>query len=380
MSNRVVRTTTQSWLSRLMGSVVGVLFGIGLFIGSFFVLWINEGRTDLSKIADDSIAVSASSIDPANDGKLVAAAGTLAASEPLGDPDYLRPGAFLTVERDVEMYAWVERTSSESNTNLGGSETTTTEYTYEKEWTSSPANSSNFEVPQGHQNPEPSVDEAFFTADSATVDAFTVDLNALSLPSSENIPLNSNSLVQGVNGRINDDYLYMGRGTAQSPQVGDVRISFSGVPSGLDVTAFGMQQGSALVPFVRGNDQLYLAHNGDRASAIESLHTSYQVTGWIFRVVGFLMMWIGMGMVSGPISTFLDVLPIFGSVSRNLIGFVTFGIALLLTAITVFIAALLQNIVALFVLLLFIVGVIGFLYWRSKNAPPAAPATETKVA
>ncbi len=380
MSGRVVRTTTKSWLSRLMGSVVGVLFGILLFFGSFFVLWTNEGRTDLSTIADDSIAVSASTIDPANNGKLVAAAGTLTADETLGDPDYLRPGAFLTLERNVEMYAWEENTRSESDTNLGGSETTTTEYTYEKGWTSNPESSANFEVPSGHQNPELTIDEAYYTASSAQVGAFAVELTTMSLPSSERVPLNSNSLVQGVSGRINEDYLYIGNGTPQSPQIGDVRISFNAVPAGLNVTAFGKQDGDSLVPFLRGDDQLYLAHAGDRAAAIEALHSSYQVTGWIFRVVGFIMMWIGMSLVSGPLSTFLDVVPIFGNVSRNLIGFVTFGIALVLTGITVFIAALLQNILALFVLLLFIAAVAGFLYWRSKNAPPAAPTTETKVA
>lgn len=379
MSNRVVKTTTQGWLSRIMGSFVGALLGVGLFLGSFFVLWINEGRTDLSKIADDSIAVSAATVDPANEGKLVAAAGTLAADAPLGDPEYLRPGAYLTVERDVEMYAWIEKTSSSSETNMGGSETTTTEYTYEKGWTSSPENSSGFEVPQGHQNPALTIEEASFTAESAQVGVMSVDLNQLSLPSSESIPLTTNSLVQGVDGRLDEDYLYMGRGTPQNPQVGDVRIQFSGVPSGLDVTAFGTQEGNALVPYVRGNDQLYLAHHGDRASAIESLHTSYQVMGWIFRVVGFLMMWIGMNMVSGPLSTFLDVLPIFGRVSRNMVGFVTFGIALLLTMITVFIAALAQNIIALAILLLFIVGVVAFIYWRGKSAAPTPP-TETKVA
>jgi len=363
----------------MMGSFVGVLFGIGLFVGSFFVLWFNEGRTDLSTIADDSIAVSAATVDPANEGKLVAAAGTLTADEPLGDPDYLRSGAFLTLDRDVEMYSWIENTSSESNTNLGGSETTTTEYTYEKGWTASPEDSDSFEVPGGHQNPALSVDEASFIASSARVGAFTVDLNGMSLPSSEPVPLTNNSLVQGVNGRVNEDYLYMGRGTPQNPQVGDVRIRFSGVPSGLNVTTFGKQDGSSIVPFLGGDDQLYLSHDGDRAGAIESLHTSYQMIGWVFRVVGFMMMWIGMGMVSGPLSTFLDVLPIFGSVSRNLIGFFTFGIALVLTAITVFIAALLQNILALFILLLFVVGVGVFLYWRSKNAAPTRP-TETKVA
>jgi hypothetical protein len=379
MSNRVVRTTTQGWLSRIMGSFVGVLFGIGLFIGSFFVLWNNEGRTDLSTIADDSVAISAASVDPANEGKLVAASGVLAASEPLGDPDYLRPGDYLTLEREVEMYSWIERTSSTSETNLGGSETTTTEYTYEMGWTSNPANSSNFEVPQGHENPALNIEEASFTAPSATVGAFSVNLDSLSLPSSRDVALSNDMLSNGVRGQVNSNFLYLRNGSANTPRVGDVRISFSGVPSGQNVTTFAKQEGSALVPFMRGDDQLYLAHAGDRQSGIDALHSSYQTTGWIFRIVGFFMMWIGMGLVSGPLSTFLDVVPIFGKVSRNLIGFITFGLSLVLTIITVVIAMIMHNIIALLILLAIIIAVGVFLYQRTKNAPPATPA-EPKAA
>lgn len=379
MTNRVVKTTTQGWLSRIMGSFVGVLFGIGLFLGSFFVLWNNEGRTDLSTIADDSVAIPAASVDPANEGKLVAASGVLAANEPLGDPDYLRPGAYLTLERDVEMYAWIERTSSTTETNLGGSETTTTEYTYEMGWTSNPANSSNFEVPQGHENPALNVQDAEFTASSATVGAFNVDLNSLSLPSSRDVALTNEMLASGVRGQVNSNFLYLRNGSASTPRVGDVRVSFSGVPSGQNVTTFAKQEGNALVPFVRGNDRLYLAHVGDRQSGIDALHSSYQTTGWIFRIVGFFMMWIGMGLVSGPLSTFLDVVPIFGKVSRSVIGFITFGVSLLLTIITVVIAMIMHNIIALLLLLLVIIGIGAFLYWRTKSTSPSTPA-EPKAA
>jgi hypothetical protein len=38
-------STTESWGSRLMGSIKGVAFGLLLFFAAFFVLWWNEGRS-----------------------------------------------------------------------------------------------------------------------------------------------------------------------------------------------------------------------------------------------------------------------------------------------------------------------------------------------
>jgi hypothetical protein len=50
------------------------------------------------------------------------------------------------------MYAWKEQSeSNEQKDTVGGGSTTTTTYTYTKEWTSSPADSSSFEYPDGHE-------------------------------------------------------------------------------------------------------------------------------------------------------------------------------------------------------------------------------------
>ena len=68
--------------------------------------------------------------------------------------------------------------------------------------------------------------------------------------------------------------------------------------------------------------------------------------------------------------TFLDVLPFLGSMSRTGLGFLTFGVAVFFTIITVFISAILHNIVALIVILLLFVG-LGV--WIARRQPPVQP-------
>lgn len=373
MSNRIVEVTKQSWGSRIMSSFMGVIFGILLFLGSFFVIWRNEGRTNLADVAQDSIAVSAATVDNSADGEMVAATGTLAAAEPLGDPEFLQPGAYLELERTVEIYAWVERSSSKTETNTGGSSTTTTEYTYEKTWTSNPPNSANFKEPAGHENYDLTIHEASFTASSASVGAYAVDLNQLALPSSEPVALSQSNVVADSGFEVVGDYLFLGTGSLQQPAVGDVRISYRAVPSGQDVTVFGKQEGNRIVPYVhRGEDTLYSAHVGTREMGIAAMDAAHRTSTWLFRGIGFLMMWIGLTLILGPISTFLDVLPFLGNLSRGMIRIVTFGFSFVVALIAIIVSAILQSVVGLIIIGLAAVGIAVFFYMRSKNQPPKA--------
>ncbi|MEK7086035.1 MAG: TMEM43 family protein, partial [Patescibacteria group bacterium] len=142
MSDQYKVVTTKGYGSRIVDSIKGVGMGILLFLASFGVLYWNEGRVDLSEVAKNAVEISSTEVALAGvDGKLVSTNGKITSGETLGDGLYLNPGKYLSVHRDVEMYAWVEKTSSNSDTNLGGSETTETTYTYAKEWTSSPSSS-----------------------------------------------------------------------------------------------------------------------------------------------------------------------------------------------------------------------------------------------
>ena len=84
MPNVFTKTTTVGYGSRIMKSIVGVLLGIALFIGSFAVLYWNEGRADLSKIAVTATDISVDAT-VAVDGSLVSVSDVLSSTETLGD-------------------------------------------------------------------------------------------------------------------------------------------------------------------------------------------------------------------------------------------------------------------------------------------------------
>ncbi len=79
-----VRTRT-SYIDNVTSAFLMALFDGLLFFTSFFVLWINEGRTNPATVARMSIAISSSSVDASVEGKLVAATGKLTSMEQLGD-------------------------------------------------------------------------------------------------------------------------------------------------------------------------------------------------------------------------------------------------------------------------------------------------------
>jgi hypothetical protein len=375
VSDQFVRVTRTSWLGNIMNSFVGVLIGIILFVVAFPVLWFNEGRTNMATVAKSSVSVNGASVDQSAEGKQVAVAGTLASDQLLGDTPYFQPGAYIQLNRNAEMYAWVEKKESETKKEVGGSSTTKTTYTYEKQWTSSPENSNSFEVSAGHTNPSMAVKSDTFVVSSAKVGVYSIDPAEISLPSAAEIKLNADNTAGADNQKLAGTYLFMGTGSIDNPQLGDIRISYRGVPAGINVTAFGKQQGSALVPYVtRNNDRLYRVFQTDREGAIAQMNTEYQVIGWILRLVGFLLMWIGLSMCFGPINAVLDVLPFLGSASRFLIGIVALPIALVLSIITIVISVLAHNILALIVVLGLIVG--GVMLWsrvqKARSGPAAA--------
>jgi hypothetical protein len=248
MSDQFVTITRTGWLGNIMNSFVGLLFGIILFIVAFPVLWFNEGRTNMATVAKASVLVDGASVNRETEGKQVAVTGTLTSDQRLGDPPYLAAGNYIQLNREVEMYAWVEHKSTETRKETGGSSTTTTTYTYDKQWTSSPQDSDTFEHPQGHMNPSPTVKGTSAVVASARVGAYTINPNDISLPSGQDISLNSENVVVERKHTLAENTIFLGKGSFDAPQLGDIRISYNGVPANTQAIVFGKQQGAALVP------------------------------------------------------------------------------------------------------------------------------------
>lgn len=368
MPDQYVTTTTKGYGSRIMDSIKGVFLGFLLFVGSFGVLYWNEGRVDMSNVAKKAEHIESAAVATDKDGAFVSTTGTVFSSEQIGDGLYLKPGNYLVVERAAEMYAWVEQKKEETKTNTGGSETTTTTYNYVKEWTSNPQSSSSFKIPDGHTNPAMTATGATEKVSELMVGAYKVDGEDADLPGAEKLELTPDLVNLPDGGKISEDYIYLGYANPSSPQIGNQRVRYSVLESGFNGTVFGEVDDGSIVRYTdeKGNS-LYRVFEGGRDEAIAKLHGEFVMMLWIFRLVGFLMMWGGMMMVLAPISVVLSVLPILGSLGKTAASFVTFPIALVLSIITILVSMILHSLLALIIVIAVALGALGFLVYKNKD-------------
>lgn len=371
--------TNKGWGSRLGSSLKGILFGLILFFGSFVLLYWNEGRVDVSKFAVDAIEIESVAVDSFADGELVAASGPLTIEGQLQD-EYLQPGDYVLLRRNVEMYAWVEESESESDTNLGGSETTTTTYTYEKQWVSSVPDSSDFKEKTGHENPPKAIDDKDYRVKSGKIGVYKItDMNKVALPGTEAIALTEENAIVPLDFElIEETYLYNGFDYTD-PDVGDLRISYEVLEPNDSALIFGQLKGDSIGPYFGKKDlSLYrIFYNSTKESAVEQMHSEYTMISWILRVVGFLMMFIGLSMLLAPLKVLMDVIPIFGKVTGGVIGLISFLVALVLSIITIIISMILHSVIALVVVLVIAAGITFYIFQKRKNKP--AVTTEKEI-
>lgn len=376
MPDQIKEVITTGYGDRIIKSIKGVVVGLVLFVVSFGLLYWNEGRADLSDIAKTAIEISSTTVstDPTLTGKLISATGIVNADQIIGDDLYLKPDRFMAVERKVEMYAWVEKSESRRKTNAGGSETTETIYTYSREWTEQPESSSNFKHPEGHENPQKALNSYTNKVTAATVGVYNFDPQSVTLPNFSRLQLNSQNVI--LNPEVvlaNDTYLFVRKsesGTFDSPQIGDLRISYNVLYPNFEGTIFGKLSGNNIDPyFDKDGNRLYRLFTGTRDVGIATLHTEYTTLLWILRLVGFFLMWFGLSSLFGPISVLLDILPIFGAISRSVIGLITFIVALVLTIVTIVVSMVIHNLFALIIALVVTIGaIIAFsVMWKNKR-------------
>lgn len=382
MPDQFTETTTTGYGSRIVNSIKGVVFGIILFVASFGLLYWNEGRVDLSTIAKTATEISATSVstDPSLNGKLISATGVFNSNKIIGDNLFLKPDRFIAAERKVEMYSWVEKSESHSKKNVGGSETTETTYTYTKDWKENPQLSSDFKHPEEHENPQKTLESVTNKVQNATLGAYQVEMSSVTLPQFTKLQLNQQNITLSQGTVLaNDSYIFIGKNVSSSfdnPQIGDLRVSYSVLYPGNTATIFGKLDGGSISPyFDKDNNRLYRIFSGTRDEAISTFHSEYTFLLWIYRLAGFLMMWFGLLALFGPISVLLDILPIFGALSRLVIGVVTFLISLILTIVTILVSMIIHNLIALLIALAVTIALIVFVIMKIKKQKQSSQFT-----
>ena len=100
--------------------------------GTYFV----AGPKSLEEGAGVVVSASVDSVSASNEEKLVHVSGLTKTDEVLADEAFGISENAIQLVRDVEMYQWVEESSTQTEKKLGGSEERTTTYEYDKAWRS----------------------------------------------------------------------------------------------------------------------------------------------------------------------------------------------------------------------------------------------------
>ena len=383
MPDNYTEISTRSWGGRLGGSLKGILVGLLMVIASVPLLWWNEGRTverhkALAEGAGLVVSVDSREVDAGNEGQLIHTSGTADSRATIRDPQFPLAAKALQLRREVEMYQWQERTETSKEKNLGGSETTTTTYHYDKGWSSNYLDSGQFRKPEGHRNPGEMLYRSHTeTSTQAYLGAFRLTPDQVGqLSNHRPIPLQDIDFqVPGRPYQAMGNELYIGEDPA-APQVGDLRIRFFEMAEA-PVSVIGKQQQNGLTSYLpEAGSSILIVRNGIHSAEtlFKAAEDENRILAWILRFVGFLLMFFGLRTILGPLSVLGDVIPVIGSIIAFGSGTLALLIALPLTLVTIAIAwVFYRPLLAIGLIAVAIATIVGS-YWMKQGKTPLRPA------
>jgi len=395
---RFTETHETYWGERLGSSCCLAILGVVLFLGSFPLLYWNEGRAVMrydSLHEGQSVTYpipSAESIDPAAEGRLVHLTSILTSSDQnLTDPIFGLQTNNWKLQRDTEMYQWKESKKTSTVKKLGGKEVKETTYSYQKVWSDYLINSNSFKKQSGHVNPSyMRFEDLILSQDNFYVGAFTLpdsltskigrlrqftpitsgllnpsDITDTVLQSQSKILSNGNGYYISANN--------ISTSSEYSPQIGDVRVTFGTVLPGATVSILAQQVGNTFQPYqTDAGGTIVEIRSGNMTSdeMYAAAVSENRLLTILMRFAGFFAMAIGLRLMLSPLQVFADVVPILGSIVGCGITFISALLAAVLSTITISICWMIHHPkigAAILVGVLVVVAVIAFLVKRCAN-------------
>jgi hypothetical protein len=337
-------TTRTGYGSNIGNSFKGILFGFLLIIISIVLLWYNESRsvkqaTALKEMQSKIITLPDTKYKQEYNNQPILIQGEVKPVNIVKDTTFGVVSDGLLLQRDVTMYQWEEQTSSHSEDKLGGSTETITTYDYYKGWHSHPQNSSSFKHPSGHENPPMSYHSQLFSTD-ATIGDFHISKSIIN-------KFNISSSFDGLN-KMPDNigeaknykqFLYIG-GNPQSPNIGDIKISYRYTPLGIYSIATKAEN-RELVDYTTDNGRKFTFIKNGKVSANQIFKDeldSNSLLTWLFRAGGLILMFVGFKLIMGPLSALANIIPMFGSLVSGASSLVALVFTLILGSIIISIA------------------------------------------
>ena len=386
MSNDPISVTTRtSWISRLGSAFGGVLTGLALILASIALLAWNEGRSVQSIRANKEGAGAVQAVSPdrilsSNEGRLIHVSAPAVASDQRRDAALGVSADGLILTRKIEYYQWIETGKSETRTRLGGGEETVTTYSYDRQWTATPADSSRFQQPAGHQNPAPVIKNADFRAERARLGAFTLDGAVLDqVVADRPLPLTPEQAATAASAlsrptRVVEGAFYVGADPA-APEAGDMRVTYLVAPQNSILSVVGAQTADTLQPYPTRAGAPILMVRAGTASADQMFaqaKAANQTMSWVLRGLGLVVMIAAFGMVLAPLGVLADVVPLFGSIIRTGTGLVAAAAGLIVSLVVIALAWFVYRPLIAITVIAVAAACGGVVLWRGRRKPGQA--------
>jgi hypothetical protein len=145
-----------------------------------------------------------------------------------------------------------------------------------------------------------------------------------------------------------------------TPQIGDQRITFE-VVNPMEVSVIAKQVRNTLEPYttsVGGEIELLETGIHSADAIIQHAQDSNVILTWILRLIGFILLVIGINMEFKVLSVIADVLPIAGDIIGAGTGIIAFLLAIIFALVTIATAWIFYRPLLAIILLATVVGVI----------------------
>ncbi len=337
-SDRIIETTSQNVFQRMGGALAGAGIGVILFLVAIGVLVWNESRAidairGLRQAAHDAVEANPTPISAAQNGRLIHLTGALVVHDTLSDPEMgLTKTGLIHLKRSVEMYQWEEHKDTRSSSQVGGTQTTQTTYTYSKKWSEDPIDSGGFKG--NHVNPDMAIRTQVFTSSDTTMGDRKLTTKLLDeLDNYSTVPPPA-AVPDGY--RRDGGTFYRGR-DADAPAIGDIRITFAGVPA-QTVSVLAQQRETALTPFKTASGYkvgLVVPGDVDADDMVAHKQSEEKILTWILRGVGLLCFFFALLLLASPVEIVADILPFVGSIVGGGIFFFAVMLSIPLTLVTI---------------------------------------------
>jgi hypothetical protein len=343
--SKYTKTTTTGFGTRIKNALSGIIVGPILVIASIYFIFSNEANSvqtarSLAEGAGQVVELESLTPDATHEGHLVHITGPVTLGSQLEDTVLGITAGIQSVrlDRTVEQYAWVEESRTTKTNNTGGSQTTRTEYSYNKEWVENPSSGHDFHVSSGHTNPPMPIESARFNHQTGQIGSFTISQGISSIGTSESINISTKQAANIQTALQSNTPAQVTAGTVQfsenvaQPRLGDIRISFT-TSDVEEASVVGSQQQGTLIPHTTSNGRdIFLIDDGrmPAATMFADAQSANKIKTWIFRAGLLLAMFIGFKLLLSVVDVLASFLPFLGWMTSSVTTLISIALTLIL--------------------------------------------------